>query len=136
MAKPRNLRRGNIGHIGGGIVDELNELKPGLGTKLVREINHRLTVITTQLDAQAGHKGTVTIAKQTGNDDLGKPKPGILLEDDRVTGVAFPKAGSDAVNLDYFRSFLTCDFFLQMVEDCLELPEATVSGAIPDCWRT
>ena len=131
----QNQRRSSIGPISGSLVDDLNALKDGLGTRLVREINHRISVINTQLDVQAGHRGTVMVAKQTTVDSSGKSVPGIQLERDRVSGVAWAIDGSDAVPLEQFRSFLTCDFFLQMVEDCIDLPEAT-STAIPNCWRT
>lgn len=132
----QNQRRSTVGPIGGQLVEDLNTLKDGLGTRLVREINHRIAVINTQLDTQAGHRGTVTVAKQTSVDTAGTPPPGIQLAKDRVSGVAWATDNSDAVPLEQFRSFLTCDFFLQMVEDCLDLPESTVVGGdIPDCWR-
>lgn len=135
MAKPQNLRRGNIGRISGSLIAEIDELKPGLGSKLVGEINKRLSVISTQLDAAAGHRGTVTIAKQKGTDAGGNPKPAIELQNDPVTGAAWAKQGSDAVPLDQFRNFFDCDWFLQMVEDCLDLPPSAPSGTIPDCWK-
>ena len=132
----QNQRRGNVGPIGGQLVDDLNKLKDGLGTRLLREVNHRFSVLNTQLDTQAGYRGTVMVAKQSGVDSSGKPTPGIQLAKDRVAGVAWATDNSDAVPLDQFRSFLTCDFFLQMVEDCIDLPEAQVAaGAEPDCWR-
>ena len=127
----QNLRRG-IGLISGALVEELNTLSPGLGNRLSQEINQRLILVNNHLDAQSGHRGTVTIAKQdTAN------AAGLQLQNDRVTGVAWATKGSDAVPLDQFRSFMTCDWFMQMAEDCLELPEAevVVSSSIPDCWK-
>lgn len=128
-------RRGAVSSISGSIVDDLNKLKPGLGTRLVREINQRIATINVQLDTQAGHRGTVTVAKQTRvSSTAGSSPPGIALQGDRVAGVAWAQQGDEAVPLDQFRSFLTCDFFLQMVEDCIDLPEQT--GGVPNCFHS
>lgn len=135
MAKrPQNLKRG-ITLIGGNIVNELNELKPGLGNKLVGEINQKLQIISNRLEANAGHRGTVGIAKQTSKDSDGKLQPGIRLQGDRVTGVADPVDGTDAITLDYFRSRLNCALIEKLVDECVELPEGITLSDIPDCWQ-
>lgn len=131
MADSANLRRG-IGMLTGSLIDELNELKPGLGTRLAQEVNQRIVLINNHLDAQAGHRGPVKIAKQKGAKAVA-----MQLQDDRVSGVAWAKDDADAVPYSQFRSQFTCDWFIQMAEDCLDLKEETtiISGGAPDCWK-
>lgn len=115
------------------VVDAMNKLSPGAGEQFRAAIVH----LSNRAEAQAGHHGTVAIAKQTKKDALGRVAPGIILDNDRVTGVAEPREGSDAINLDFFRRHQTCDELLQKIEDCLDLPTPVVEVAtpVPDCWE-
>jgi len=115
-----------IQHIGGAVMNDLNELKPGLGSRLVNELNVRLSTIGSRLAAQAGTKGSVGIAKQTSG-------TGLDLNNTRLTGVATPTQGSDLINLTYFRSFEDCDTFAQRFFDCLDL-KAPRGEAGPSEW--
>lgn len=113
------------------LVATLNDMSPGAGDQLSQAVNH----LSNRAEAQAGHRGTVTIAKQSKLDALGRPAAGIQLDNDRVTGVAEPVEGSDAINLDFWRRSQTCDELLKKIEECLQLPTEQVSGGIPDCFR-
>ncbi len=135
MARDGKLKGKNLAR---GIVDiqlvvsVLNELSPGAGDQFSQAVTH----LSNRAEAQAGHHGTVAIAKQAVKDALGNVAAGITLDNDRVTGVAPPTKGTDAINLDFWRRHQTCDELLKKVEECLELPKATVTSAIPDCWKT
>lgn len=128
--KGKNLARGIVDI--GLVVATLNELSPGAGDQFSQAVTH----LSNRAEAQAGHHGTVAIAKQTVKDALGNVAAGITLSNDRVTGVATPTEGTDAINLDFWRRHQTCDELLKKIEECLELPKQVATGAIPECWRT
>jgi hypothetical protein len=124
-----------IDNLTGDDIKHLNESRPGLGTKLHRLFNQ----INSKVEAQAGHFGTVTLKPQTKRDARGITKPTMHLNDGRLTGVATPVEGSDAINLDYFRRHIDCNWFEQMAEDCLEAEQAAgtttiTGGVIPYFW--
>ena len=109
---PRRVKK-----IDGSIRTDLNELKPGLGDRLLSEINRNLSAISSRLSAQSGEKGSVGIVKQI------QGKPGLDLNDATLRGLPLPKQNRDLINLTYMRSFFDCDTFAQMAADCLELPK-------------
>ena len=125
---PQNLRRG-IGLIGGDVVDRLNKIDPGLGSLLVRSVNQKIAVLSSRIDAAAGHKGSVHIAPQ-GKDVTGKTNPAIVLGSQRAGGMADPIDNEDGVNLRYFRRFLNCDWFEKMFDECIEDDSVRASAGI------
>ena len=123
MPRKPSTRRASL--IGGELIAELNGLAPGLGTTLIDQLNQRFTAVNTRMATRAGDRGTVNIAKQPGAEGVG-----LHLAGQRLSGVAIPQHGSDAINLDYLRRFLTCDFFAQMFDDCVELEELPPPGGV------
>lgn len=115
-----------IGRIGSLLVDDLNSLKDGLGTKFAHEMNSRFDRVSARLQSQTGRAGPISIAKQKDSGGTG-----LHLNDQRLAGVAVPKADSDLINLKTLRRFKSCDWFLQMAEDCLELPETRIQAILP-----
>lgn len=128
--KSKNLVKG-VAPLSSEAEHALNEVHDGLGTALNTIIHH----LGNRADAQAGHTGTVGVAKQTKVDSNGRVVPGIELDNNRVAGVADPEADTDGLNERTFRRLLDCDFLMDILDDCLEIPEAT-GTAIPECWRT
>jgi len=125
--KTANTRRG-IGRIGGAIVDDLNTLgesagNPGLGTRLVREINQHLAVLNTRIEAQAGHHGTVTIAKQPKASSSHSAGPALDLQGGRGIGFSSqPTQDSEPITLEYWRKHeKDCFWFEKMFDECLDV---------------
>lgn len=135
----QNLRRG-VGRIGGSIIDDLNALgeaagKPGIGTRLAREINQKILKISARQDAQAGFRGSMAVAKQGRKSASGPADPAILLADDRISGLGPGIQNKDAVNLEQLRALFTCDHFGGHVsgfpgwfEDCVGQEKAGTPG--------
>lgn len=98
--KPQNLK--TIEQDLSGHIEALNGVSPGLG--------HLLQSLFTQHGnlqaAQAGHKGPVAIAKQTGKDARKIADPGLVLSMDRIAGVDFAKDNNDAVPLAQVRALI------------------------------
>lgn len=98
---PQNLRR-TEDSLSGEEIAALNGIQSGLGNKL-----HRLfSSLGQAVSAQAGHKGTVGIKKQEARDVKGVTAPALLLDEDRVGGVADPVNDLDAVNLRTLRRYI------------------------------
>lgn len=110
----------------------LNDRTPGAGDQLSQVIRH----LSGRIDAQAGHNGTVAIAKQP-TTITGGTAAGLNLNSTRLTGMPDPVQGKDLVTLDFFRRHETCDAFRQRVEDCLklEIPTLQISGPGPGLFR-
>ncbi len=95
---PQNLKR-HEESLSGEEIAKLNELAPGLGSKL-----HRMFAgLGSGLAAQAGHKGGVGIVKQKAKDLKGVITPALTLDEDRIAGIADPVNDLDAVNLRTLR---------------------------------
>lgn len=129
MARAPNTRRGRIGPLSGSLVDELNEVKDGLGTRLVGELNHRFGVTSKALDATAGHMGTVEIVPQRGN------KAGLSVNG-RIGKVARGISNDDAVNVQQMRELMNCRHFagypggfVDFLRDCAGLEDMAAGAA-------
>lgn len=73
-----------------------------LGTVLARQFaDHRAAI-----EARSGHRGTFELAAQTAQEPGGLVKPGLLLGENRIAGVADPVRDLDAVNLQTMRRLL------------------------------
>ena len=120
-----NRRRGSS-RLSAGIIDELNGLKDGLGSRLAGEINQHLANLSTRVDAQAGHKGTVVMAPQKRRDASGRQRHS-LKPMGRIGEVSDGLENLDAVNLQQLRSLFTCENFggrpggfLDFLDECGE----------------
>ncbi len=117
--EPKSLARGKADIAN--LVNVLNAHRPGAGDQLSQVITH----LNNRLDAQAGYYGTVAVAKQKVKDAAGNLAAGLDLGGNRLTGVAPPTEGTDAVNLQFFRRFEECDSFKERFVECLRLPRPT-----------
>ncbi len=105
----------------------LNEVKPGLGSKL-----HRLLSAHGQsLSAQAGHKGPIGVVKQT-KIDGGNVAPGIILDGNRISGGAPAVEDNDFVTLKQVRAMLECDSLARTLEGCAGDAELGTLDLDPD----
>jgi hypothetical protein len=94
-------------------IARLNELSPGLGNKLHRMFSGLGSLIS----AQAGHKGTVAIKKQSSKNSQGIVDAALTMQEDRIAGVDDPIDDLDAVNLRTLRRSLP------VIEQVLPTPD-------------
>lgn len=91
--------------------------------ELFTTIANRLETISNHFQAQAGTAGPVGIAKQRGKDKNKNTEPAIILEGDRVTGVADPINDTDAVPYGFLKKLLRCENLRRILALCTDINE-------------
>lgn len=131
--KAKNLARGVVKLPPAGIA-YLNAQVEGFGDALSQALGH----LNNRADAQAGHGGSVAIAKQIAQDTTGRSVDALKLHGDTIGGVDWANRNDQVVPLEQMRAFFTCDHFgghpsgfPGWFEDCVGQTEQRAAEAPP-----